>query len=264
MAKIAIGLAGGVFALAGIGWIGLKIPPQNLPSPTDTPRDFGSVGIPDDLPAPVSRYLQAALGEQAPRIESLCVTGRAHANFGIWLPLRYRLTHRPGYEFERYMEITWFGMPVLKAIDRYVEGIGMTGPMGKAATGPAIDQGANMILWAEAPLMPSLWLTDERIHWEAVDRRSARLIFPYGDEEDELIVHFDTQNGLIAYITADRYRDEQSGKIPWRVDFLSWQEVNGVKLPKRAAITWEDQGKPWSYWDFEHVLWNVDHSKSAP
>ena len=110
------------------------------------------------------------------------------------------------------MEITWFGLPVLRAIDRYVDGAGMTGPLGKAATGPAVDQGANMILWAEAPLMPSLWITDRRLRWEAIDNTTARLIFPFGDGEDELMVHFDPESGLVARMTALRYRDEVSGK----------------------------------------------------
>jgi hypothetical protein len=255
-------MTGGLVVLAGIGWVGLQIPPQNFPSPSDAPQNLGAVDMPSDLPAPVRRYLHTALGDQAPRIESLVVYGRARANFGIWLPLRYRLVHRPGYAFERYMEITWFGLPVLKAIDRYVDSMGMTGPVGRAATGPAVDQGANMILWAEAPLMPSLWMTDRRIRWVAADDTTARLTFPFGDEEDELTVHFDPESGLVARMTALRYRNEESGKIPWRVDFLAWQTVNGTKLPARIAVTWEDQGEPWSYWDFEEFYWNVDISKT--
>jgi hypothetical protein len=261
LSKVLIGVAGGVAVLAGIGWLGLQVSPSNLPSLVDAPQDLGTVEIPAGLPTPVRRYFQVALGDRAPRIESMVAYGRGRANFGIWLPLRYRLVHRPGYDFERYMQVTWFGLPILKAIDRYVDGVGMTGPADKAATGPAVDQGANMILWAEAPLMPSLWITDERIRWEAVDYTTARLVFPYGQEEDKLTVHFDPESGLVARMTALRYRDEQSGKIPWRVDFLTWQTVNGVKLPARIAITWEDQGKPWSYWNLEHIYWNVDSSK---
>jgi hypothetical protein len=264
LSKVIIGVGGGLGVLAGAGWVGLQVSPSNLPPPIDEPQDLGTVEIPSDLPAPVRRYFQVALGDRSPRIESLIVYGRARANFGIWLPLRYRLTHRPGCDFERYMEVTWFGLPVLKAIDRYVHGVGMTGPVGRAATGPAIDQGANMILWAEVPLMPSLWITDRRIRWEAVDDTTARLIFPFGDGEDELTVYFDPESGLIARVTALRYRDEKSGKIPWRVDFPTWQTVNGVKLPARIAVTWEDQGKPWSYWNIEDVYWNVDISKTLP
>ena len=255
---ILLGLAGGALALAGIAWAGLNVPPANLPLPDQMPDEAGVVAIPTDVPAPVQRYYTVALGDHAPRMDSLAVYGRARANFGLWMPLRYRLVHAPGQAFERYMEVTWFGLPVLKAVDRYVDGKGMTGPMGREAKGPEIDQGANMILWAEAPLMPSLWISDERIRWEAIDDTSARLVFPFEEEEDELTVFFDPATGLITRMTALRYRDAESGKIPWHVDFLTWQTVEGIQVPERLAITWEDQGKPWSYWEIDHLFWNVD------
>ena len=256
--QVALGVAGGAAILVGIGWAGLQVRPANLPPVTDTPQDLGTVPTQADVPAPVQRYFRAAYGDEAPRVESLVLYGRARANFGIWLPLRYRLLHRPGQAFERYMEVTWFGWTVLKAIDRYVDGKGMTGPMGNVATGPEIDQGANLILWAEAPLMPSLWIVDERIRWEAVDDNSARLFFPFGDGEDELTVHFDPQSHLITRISTLRYRDAQTGKVPWHADFLAWKTVDGDTVPSRIAITWEDQGKPWSDWDLENYHWNVD------
>lgn len=267
LSKIGIGLALGFPLLMIIGWLGLQIRPTNLPMPNERPKDLGEITIPDDLPPVVRRYYQVSLGEDVSKIDSLVVCGRGRANFGIWMPLRYRLTHKPGYEFERYMEVTWFGIPVLKAVDRFVDGKGMTGPMGREATGPEVDQGANMILWAEAPLMPSLWLTDPRIRWEEIDWFAARLIFPFdrqGDElredepeEDELIVYFDAETGLISRIFAMRYRDEESGKIPWYVDFLEWQTKDGMTLPARISVTWDDQGKPWSYWDLDEYFWNV-------
>ncbi len=262
--KLTLGLAGGLAALVALGWAGLRLPPDNLPPPVDTPHDRGTVNVPTDLPAPVRRFYATAYGEQVPRVESLIVYGRARANFGLWMPLRYRLVHKPGHAFERYMEVTWFGLPVLKAVDRYVDGHGMTGPLGNEATGPEVDQGANMILWAEAPLMPSLWISDERIRWEAIDDTSARLFFPFGDGEDNITVHFDPESHLVARITALRFRDVESGKIPWHADFLAWQTHNGVQVPARIAITWEDQGEPWSYWDFEDYYWNVDVSEILP
>jgi len=33
-----------------------------------------------------------------------------------------------------------------------------------------------------------------------------------------------------------------------------------MTIPARSAITWEKQGKPWSYWDITGVAWNVDLS----
>lgn len=255
---IALGLLGGLAIIAGIGWAGFQVRPNNLSPPADAPEDLGSVEIPTDVPDPVRQFFRAAYGEEAPRVDSLAVYGRARANFGLWLPLRFRLVHLPGQAFERYMEITWFGRTILKAVDHYAEGRGKTGPIGREATGPEIDQGANMILWAEAPLMPSLWITDECIRWEAIDKHSARLFFPLGKEEDELVVHFDPETHLITRLTALRYRDAESGKIPWHADFLDWKTVKNAQAPARIAITWEDQGKPWSYWDLEDYYWNVD------
>ena len=61
---VAIGIIGGLAVLAGIGWAGLQVKPTNLPLPTDSPQDAGVVAIPDDVPAPVRRYYQTALGDQ--------------------------------------------------------------------------------------------------------------------------------------------------------------------------------------------------------
>jgi hypothetical protein len=214
------------------------------------------VRLPDDLPPPVRRYLQVVLGDQAPQIESATYWGRAWANFGLWMPLRFQLYHRVGYDFHRDMQVTWFGLPIMQAVDQYVNGKGMTGPVNRADTGPKIDQGSNMILFAEAPLYPSLFVTDARIRWEAVDETSARLFFPFGSAEDSLTVYFDPQTNLITRMTALRYRGTEQEKVPWRVDMLRWQTVEGITIPARIAVTWEDQGQPWSCWDFVGVAWN--------
>jgi hypothetical protein len=263
-----------VFAIVG-GWIGFRVPPPLLPFDDDsknnttdlTEQKTTYIEIPDDLPAPVVRYLRtaaAAGGAHLPKVDSMVACGSAWGNFGggMWLPMRYRLVHRPGVAFERYMEITWFGIPIMKAIDRFVNGQGMTGPVGSAATGPNIDQGSNMVLFAESPLMPSLLVDDKRLRWEAVDDTMAKLFFPFEGGEDELHVYFDQETSLISCMTGLRYKGLAAEKVLWRCNFVSWQDVNGAKLPARVAITWEDDGKPWSYWDFQKVAWNVDISET--
>jgi hypothetical protein len=132
--------------------------------------------------------------------------------------------------------------------------------VGKADTGAQIDQGSNMILFAEGPLYPAIFVTDPRIRWVAIDDTSAQMFFPFGDEEDSMTVYFDPQTDLITKMTALRYFGASGEKEPWRVDFLSWQVVDGMMIPLRSAITWEKQGKPWSYWDIAGVAWNVDLS----
>lgn len=262
--KVLVGLVGGVVALGGLGWVGLQIPPRNFAPPKDEPQALGTVAIPADLPAPVRRYFQVAFGEQIPRVESMVAWGRARARFGIWMPLRFLLYHRPGYDFRRDMEVTWFGLPVLKAMDQYIDGVGMTGPVGNAETGPEVDQGSNMILWAEATFYPSLLITDPRIRWEAIDDSSARLIFPFGDQQDELVFYFDPETGLVTRTWALRYQGATGKKVPWYAEILTWQTVNGMQLPRRVAVTWENEGSPWSVWTFDGIRWNVDISQQLP
>jgi hypothetical protein len=190
--------------------------------------------------------------------------GRARANFGVWMPLRFQLYHRPGRDFRRDMEVTWFGLPVLKALDQYLEGKGMTGPVGNLEIGPEVDQGANLILWAEASFMPSLLVDDPRIHWEAIDDTTARLVIPFGDQHDEILFHFDPQTSLLTRTSALRFQGTTGEKVLWFGETLSWQTINGIKLPLRVAVAWENQSGPWSYWDFEGVYWNVDISRVLP
>ncbi len=184
--------------LAAIAWVGLQILPKIISLATGKSQVGGNVRVPEKLPAPVRRYLKVALGERAPRIESAVFWGRAQANFGVWMPMRFQLYHRVGYDFRRAMQVTWFGFPVLKALDQYVNGKGMTGLVGKTDSGARVDQGANMILFAEAPLYPAIFVTDSRIRWVAIDDTSAEMFFPFGDEEDAMTVYFDPQTNLIA------------------------------------------------------------------
>ena len=84
--KIGSSIAGGLAALAAIGWLGLQIPSKIVSPVTGKSQALGGVRLPEKLPAPVRRYLHVALGDHAPRIESAVFWGRAQANFGVWMP----------------------------------------------------------------------------------------------------------------------------------------------------------------------------------
>lgn len=262
--KVVVGVVGGLVVLGGIGWLGLQVPPANFRPPGDEAQDFGTVAVPPDLPAPVRRYFQVAFGGHVPRVESMVAWGRARANFGLWMPLRFRLYHRPGHDFRREMEVTWFGIPVLKALDQYINGVGMTGPVGHADTGPEVNQGSNMIIWAESTFYPSLLITDPRIRWEAIDDTSARLLFPFGDQQDEMIFYFDPATGLVTRTWALRYQGTTGKKVPWYGEIQEWQTIRDMKLPLRVAVRWENQTGPWSYWEFENIWWNIDLTQQLP
>ena len=104
--KITLTIVGTLACLAAIVWVGLQIPSKIVSPATGKSQALGNVRIPENLPSPVRRYLQVALGEHAPRIESAVFWGRAQANFGLWVPMRFQLYHRLCYDFRRAMQIT--------------------------------------------------------------------------------------------------------------------------------------------------------------
>ncbi len=65
------------------------------------------------------------------------------------------------------------------------------GLLNMTETGEKIDQGQNLAMWGETVFMPSVVIADTRARWEAVDNDSARLIVPYGEQNDSLDFNFD-------------------------------------------------------------------------
>jgi hypothetical protein len=35
-------------------------------------------------------------------------------------------------------------------------------------------------------------------------------------------------------------------------------------IPTRSAVTWEDEGSPWSFWTIEGIEYNIDVSEKIP
>ncbi|MCZ7674149.1 MAG: hypothetical protein M5U34_47000 [Chloroflexi bacterium] len=190
--------------------------------------------LPDDLPAPVARYYEAIMGEEAPVVETAVITARGKLRFmGITFPARMRFTHDAGQGYRHYIEATIFGVPLLKVNERYLDGQArMELPVGVIENEPKVDMAANLGLWGESVWLPSIFLTDSRVRWQAVDETTARLIVPFADKEDSFTITFDAQTGLIRHMEALRYREAaDEEKIPWRFDVLTWDEFNGILIP---------------------------------
>jgi len=258
LAKVLALGAAGVTGAAALGWLGTRVPARPFAPITGTDRDLGTVPIPETLPAPVRRYLEAAAGPQLSRAETFVVWGRARVRLGLWMHARFRAYHVAGRHFHRPLEITWFGRPLVRGVDQYVDGRGAMLIAGQLMTNDAISQGANHMLWAEAPCVPAVFVTDERIRWEPVDDHSARLVVPSIEGEDTLTLRFDPDTGLISRLSAMRYKTADEPKVLWHVDYPRWDRSPTGILPGEVAVTWEDEGTPWSYWTIEGCAVNID------
>jgi hypothetical protein len=251
--------------LSFLVWLGLKLKPAPFSSfPEDTPP-LKTVPLPDGLPAPVEQFYRTVYGEEVPVIETVVIKGRAKISpFGVKLPGRFIFVHNAGKDYRHYIEATFFGLPFMKVNESYVGGNShFELPIGAYDNDPSITQGAVLGLWAEAAWFPAIYLTDPRAHWEPVDDKTALLFVPFGDEEENFVVRFDPETGLIDLMEAMRCREagQKLHKILWFTQSIEGPTIDGTNLSAVGAATWFDQGKPWAVFTLEEVKYNVDVSE---
>jgi hypothetical protein len=259
---ILVAAVGGVVVLA---WIGLRIRPRPFPAYPEETTLVDALELPADLPPPVHRFFEAIVGSRVPVIRSAVITGSSRLRFmGLRFRGRFRFIYLAGQGYRHYIEATVFGLPLLKVNEHYLDGHArLELPFGVEENERKVDRAANLGLWAESVWLPSIFLSDPRVRWEAVDDTTARLVVPWGDEQDVFDVRFDPHTGLLTRLEAMRWRNaSDTARTGWRNEALGWGCFFGLKLPTPAAVTWLDQGAPWAVFDVEDVAYNVDVSET--
>lgn len=247
-----------------IGWLGLRVKPKPFPLAILPHAEIKTIPLPQNLPAPVERYYRTVYGEQIPVIETVVINGRGRIRpFGVWLPARFVFVHKAGKDYRHYIEATFFGLPFLKVNEGILDGSSFfESPMGNYHDDINTNQGANLALWAEAGWFPTLWATDPRAHWQAVDANTAILFVPCEDGEETFVVRFNLQTGLVHQMEAMRYREAGEGKpkILWITRNEPGVFIPGTKISAVGSATWLDQGKPWAFFSVEEMAYNLDVS----
>lgn len=263
--KIFITIIIAIVTIFLIGWLGLQFKPRSFQSYSEQPPELEIIPLPDGLPAPVERFYKTIYGDKIPVIETAVIQGRAVLSpFGVKMPSRFIFVHNAGKDYRHYIEATWFGMPIMKINEGYVDQESFfEGPMGNIYNDASTNQAANLAVWAEAVWFPSIWLTDERVRWEPVDEKTALLFIPFENQEENFIVRFDPETGLLDTLEAMRYRDAgpQAEKILWITKSLHGKYIEGTQISAVGSATWLDQGKPWAVFTLEEVKYNVDVSE---
>jgi hypothetical protein len=253
-------------ALALIVWAGLQVKPKPFsPYPEKTPA-LRTIPLPAGLPAPVERFYKTVYGDEVPVIETVVIKGRAViAPFGVKMPARFLFVHNAGRDYRHYIEATWFGIPIMKVNERYLDGKSLFElPVGAPIENdPSTNQAANLAVWAEATWFPSIWVTDPRVRWEAVDENTALLYVPFEDREENFVMRFNPETGMLDSMEAMRFRDSgpQAKKILWITRNVEGKKIEGTQLNAVGTATWLDQGKPWATFALEEVNYNVDVSE---
>jgi hypothetical protein len=155
-------------------------------------------------------------------------------------------------------------MPIFRCYDAHrgekgsFEFAGLGGLLRVSDSGEKLDQSDNLVMWAEAPYAtPSALVLDPRIRWEPIDNTSARLVFPFGkQQEDSLLVDLIAETGLMTNTYGMRYRDQEEAKAPFRGEGADWNMVHGIQVPNENVGTWEDWAEPYIILDLDGVEYN--------
>lgn len=256
----------GIVLLAGLlGWLGLQIQPKSFTSYPQAAPQLATIPLPDGLPGPVDRFYREVYGDEIPVIDTAVIQGRSVIKpfMNIPIPARFVFVHNAGRDYRHYFEATLFGFPLLKVNEGYIDGESFfESPMGHTYDDPNANQGANLAVWAEACWFPSVWLTDARVRWEAVDEYTALLFVPFEEDEENFVVRFNPKTGLIDTMEAMRYRETGEGKdkILWITRNESLKVTPDSAVISTGSAMWLDQGSPWAYFNVEELIFNVDVS----
>jgi len=230
----------------------------------------------DGLPAPVQRYLRAALTDGMPVVVAASIGHSGTFNMSEtgaqWKPftsLQQVVTQRPGFVWDGRVRL----LPGLAVHvhDAYVAGEGVLHPavQGLFTIVNLRDSGSLahdelMRYLAEAAWYPTALLPSQGMRWQAVDARSADATLSDGAMSATLRFHFG-DDGLIAAVHADaRGRAVGSVVTPtaWEGRWFDYELRDGMQVPDRGEVAWLLPEGRHAYW--RGSVTSLDYEFAAP
>lgn len=204
----------------------------------------------DSLPPQVRAFAERAVADNPEIPETIQLEQRAEIRMdakSAWMPVAARhiaSIRTPGFVWQGTAPMA----PLInvKAYDAYVGGEGrlvvrMLGAIPvAAAAGPDVSRGEAMRYLAELPWMPYAILADGALSWRVIDAKTVEVSTDTVGGVAAVSLIFDDQGDIVAAEADDRPRDTNGTLVPtrWRGTFSDYGVLNGIRLPRRAEVSW--------------------------
>jgi hypothetical protein len=226
-----------------------------------------------ELPPPVARYRQLALGDRPPvRTLKLRHTGTfCMSPASKPLPIRGTqlfTSNPPGFVWSG--RVRMFPGIWVDARDMAAKGEGSMRVLLDStitiadAHGPELDQGSALRLLAEMVWYPTALFDARYVIWSAIDDRHATATLRFGAREVSGVFEFGS-DGLPVGMSAERFMDKH-GLRPWGGTYRDWRNVSGMRVPFEAMVTWQLETGPFTYahWLVQAVDYDPPLPNPAP
>ncbi|HYP99106.1 MAG TPA: DUF6544 family protein [Polyangiaceae bacterium] len=219
-----------------------------------------------ELPPPVARYRELALGDRAPVRTLKLRHGGTFCMSPTSKPMPIGGTQLftsdpPGFVWSARIRLApgvWVDARDMAANGRGSMRVFLDSTVPIAdARGAELDQGAALRLLAEMVWFPSALFDARYVTWSAIDERHAIGTLRFGEVEVSATFEFGV-DGFPVGISAERFMDKQ-GRRPWRGIYSDWREVSGMHVPFEASVTWQLESGPFTYahWLVEAMDYDV-------
>lgn len=234
---------------------------QRLPADSPLLRRYDPAML-AGLPAPVARYLAAALRPGQPLILRAEFAHEGRFDMGRGAPAWKAFTSgqtvsaaRPGFLWDGRIAL-FPGLPV-RVIDAFVAGEGILTarllglvPLARLRGGGALAEGELLRWLAEAPWYPTALLPGQGVSWTALDDHSAMASVTDGAVTARLLYRFGT-DGLPVSVHADARARSVGDRLiptPWDGRFWAYAWRSGLLIPTEGEVAWRLPEGPAPYW----------------
>jgi hypothetical protein len=205
-----------------------------------------------DLPAPVVRYLQRALGTEARPIAELRIeqtgTLRTSPDSQRWLRFDAVQQVLPQLrQFDWDARVRLAPLLHLRVRDAYAQGIGQGRvhlwswlKLAAERDLPELNCAALHRFLAEAPWYPSALLPSAGVQWSAIDEAHACATLADGSNTVSLVFGFAANGDVESIHAADRWRRVGGlyHRCAWEGHFGDYQDQHGLRVPQCAQVGW--------------------------